>query len=74
MIALWIGAVNEDSLDDKTIVIYYFFALDKYSAETGLRTAGWMDKNGEFFDVTDYLGLESEYGIGYSAVGFLDGQ
>lgn len=46
--------------------------LDKYSAETGLRTAGWMDRNGEYFDVTGYLGLESEYGIGYSAVGFLD--
>ena len=51
---------------------YSRMALDKYSAETRLRTAGWMDKNGEFFDVTDYLGLESEYGIGYSAVGFLD--
>lgn len=46
--------------------------LDKYSAETGLRTAGWMDKNGDFFDVIDYLGLESEYEIGYSAVGFLN--
>lgn len=59
---------NRESLDEG----YDKLTLDEYSAETGLRTAGWMDKSGEFFDVTGYLGLESEYGIGYSAVGFLD--
>lgn len=49
---------------------YDKMALGRFSDDAGIVSAGWMDQNGNFFDVSGALGLEPEYGIGFEAVGF----
>lgn len=65
--ATLIGQVYNRSLFSEH---YDKMALGRLSDDTGIISAGWMDRNGNFFDVSGALGLESEYGIGFHTVGF----
>lgn len=61
------GQVNNRDLFSEH---YDKIALGRFSDDTETISAGWMDRNGNFFDVSGTLGLKPEYGIGFKAIGF----